>query len=278
MSRSRTLAALVLSAGLLIGCIDESLFAPYVDTLVVHAVLDVDARYQYVIVQQVDTATGTQRQVSGATVTITGPDGLAMLAREVMDSMEFQSHYRQTQVNRVYRLSLDDYGRTFAAGQQYSLRVVTPSGRVITGSTIIPVSPSLLRGANALDTLNVDVDSVVIAWTRSSYATAYEVVMEYRPGGSYEPSPFYRAFADSGFVMAPTSRGRLSYQALYNDFVNEFTVLAVDANYYEFYRRGSNLLGQSGIVNHLTGGVGLFGSVGRVSWQQHFITFPKSTR
>ncbi|CAN5424361.1 hypothetical protein BH09GEM1_BH09GEM1_40330 [soil metagenome] len=274
MSRFRGFVALALTAAFVVGCLDTSPFEPVNNSIVVQAVLDVDARDQFVIVQKVDSGSGTQRQVTGATVTITGPDGRALVAREVTDSIAFQSTYRQTRVSRVYRLSLDEYGVILEAGQVYSLRIVTPAGQVVTGSTIIPVSRVPFPPAGILDTIDPTRDSIAVSWTPGRYARAYELNLGYSPTSFYA-QPLYRAFVDSAFVMSRLLPVPSTLQ-LQDGFVNNVIVLGVDANYYDYYRRGNDLLGVSGIVNHLVGGVGVFGSVGRVSQQRVWVRYPRS--
>ncbi|MDQ6737700.1 MAG: hypothetical protein M3Z30_08375, partial [Gemmatimonadota bacterium] len=160
MSRFSTFLAVAFATVIFSGCLDQSPLQPLNDSVVVHAVLDVDSRNQYVIVQKVDSASGTEAQVTGAMVTITGPDGRALIAREVTDSLTYQSSYRQLPVTRVYRLSLDEYGVALAEGQVYSLRVTTPRGDVVTGTTIIPVNPFPAPPAGVLDTIDPSRDSL----------------------------------------------------------------------------------------------------------------------
>ncbi len=266
-----------LGAVLFGGCLDESPFQPLNHSVVVHAVLDVDSRNQYIIVQQVDGASGTQTQVTGATVAISGPDGRALLAREVTDTLAFQSSYHQVKVNRVYRLSLDEYGVTLVEGQQYSLRVTTAAGEVVTGTTIIPVNPVPAPPAGVLDTIDPTRDSILVSWTPGKYAKAYDLTISYTGAFFIVPTLIYRTFVDSSFFLSPRSSTLSSY-VLQNNFLNDIIVLGVDANYYDYYRRGTSLLGASGVVNHLTGGVGVFGSVGRVSRQRVWARYPGTPR
>ena len=206
-------------------------------------------------------------------VTITAPDGRVLSASEVTDSIEFQSDYRQSRVTRVYRMTPSDLGVSFAAGQVYSLRVVTPSGRVVSGSTTIPVSPLPVGDASRVDTVHVERDSILVNWILSPTARAYELAISFHDGNYPSALTIYRAFADSGFVMSARSRF-LSSLILRNGIVNDIAVVAVDANYYDYYRRGSDLFGGTGIINHLNGGVGVFAAIGRVNHQRVFAIFP----
>jgi hypothetical protein len=42
---------------------------------------------------------------------------------------------------------------------------------------------------------------------------------------------------------------------------HQLAVIAVDENYFDYYRRTSDVLTATGLVMHLEGGIGVFGSV-----------------
>lgn len=263
MFRSRQALLVACCAVGIGGCLDHSPLQPLAGTVVVHAVINADTSDQYVIVQEVDGGTGMQKEVTGATVSITAPDGRIMAAREVTDSLEFQPRYDDARVSHVYRVSLRDYGVAPRGGDVFMLRVVAPDGRTVTGSTTVPATPSATPWPTHVDSISIRADSVPVTWSSSTYASSYELQISYATP-SYR-SEVLRTFVDAPFVMTKAGRDIASLYAFENDFVNDVVVLAVDANYFDYYRKSSDLLGATGMNSHLTGGVGVFGSVTRVS-------------
>jgi hypothetical protein len=56
-------------------------------------------------------------------------------------------------------------------------------------------------------------------------------------------------------------------QAFVRGLTHQLAVIAVDENYFDYYGRTSDLLAARGLVMHLEGGIGVFGSVVTVATQ-----------
>lgn len=157
-----------------------------------------------------------------------------------------------------------------SAGDRVRLRVVTPDGTVVTGATTVPgaraVSVRLATDSATAeeqvldldrlrDTIRIGVDPIL--------ARALQV--EVRRRGNPDSLVVY-LFSDTLGVALPGD--------LYNPFEGdsgrpvfevgrEYTlaVALADSNYYDFVRSRSDPFTGRGFLNHLDGGIGVFGSV-----------------
>lgn len=214
--------------------------------LIVQSVLDLNSRTQDVIVQETAGIVSSQRPVSGATVTILAPDGQLFTADEVKDSTVVQTESYEPKVTTIYRISLDKYNAQLIPGGTYRLTVLA-DGMTVTGSTILPGgAPPQSQSASPPDTLH-------LAWRSVPYTTAYEISVS--ANGRY-------------FLQKDTTAALTGDQLYRSDLAaplsNAVTVAAVDANYYDFYRRSTDSFTGTGVINHLVGGTGVFGAVARV--------------
>lgn len=234
-------------------CVDQTPVSPNTHAIVVHAVLDASARIQYVLVQTSDGRTPTQKIVPGATVQITTPDGRVLVADYVVDSAYAGSIGNAPTVNSYYRLSLDKYGISLAPGSTYRLHVALPDGREVSGSTTVPGVPPV---ANVpMPSSLSSKDSLALAWPRVAGAIAYDVSV------SLKGSLVFEAFADTSIVLSTRTRTSNGGLAFSPGFTQQIVVSAVDVNYYDYYRRSSDLFTGSGPISHLDGAVGVFGSI-----------------
>lgn len=242
--------ALVFSAA---SCVDQTAISPSAEAIVVHAVLDASARDQYVVVQTTNGAITSQRAVSGATVIIVTPDGRALAADEVHDSTRYDVRSGEPRVTSLYRVSLDRYGVALISGAAYRLHVTLPDQREVTGSTTIPGS-----GSGALldlpQTIARATDTLTLAWPRVSGAAAYDVSIS-------SSRSSYSVFADTSIVLPGRTDNTDGTPAFVGGLTHQIVVSAVDANYYDYYRRGSDLFTGAGPITRLTGAMGVFGSI-----------------
>ncbi len=226
---------------------------PTASEFIVHAVLDGNLRDQYVIVQRTNGIISAQAPVTGAQVTITAPDGRELIADEVRDSAAiFAARSYQPRVTTVYRISLDKYGVALVPGGTYRLRVRIPADKAeIMGSTVMPAilpappnSPVPVVFTRSRDTLS-------LSWKEVAHAQGYVVTFS-------SPAETEVVFADSSLTLAGTAR-------VFRIGMNSVVVSAVDVNYYDYFRRSSDVFSGSGLINHLEGGTGVFGSISRLS-------------
>ena len=107
-------------------------------------------------------------------------------------------------------------------------------------------------------------DTIVLEWPASPGAKSYYVRVE---------SPFgpHAFFTDSTRVRLPGDLRNTDLDRLPHVFIPGFpqavTVSAVDSNYYDWYRSHNDVLSGIGLVNRVQGGLGVFGSLVRLRYQ-----------
>jgi hypothetical protein len=103
-------------------------------TIVVHSVLSAAQDDQIVAVQRTTQGVPVASSVDSATVTISGPDGIAMTGVEGQDSS----------LTRVYRVTLSKFHEQLTPGGTYHLHVRLKTGEEVTGTTTIPNAQPVL--------------------------------------------------------------------------------------------------------------------------------------
>lgn len=160
-------------------------------------------------------------------------------------------------------------------GERLLLRVETPAGEVVTGATTVPGASAREVAVGALpaqvgdDTLGFDRerDTLRIGVTPVS---GRGLQLEVRRVPDYSDLAIF-AFTDTMGIRFPGnlvnpfegSDGESIFRA------GRYYVLAValtDTSYYDFLRSRSDPFTGRGFINHLTGGIGVFGSVETVSY------------
>lgn len=154
-------------------------------------------------------------------------------------------------------------------GQQLALRVETPAGEVVTGSTTIPGAsarsvawPQRAGGLGYPLAFDRTLDTVRIGLTPVS---GIALQVEARNSADLINLVFF-AFSDTLGMTVPGN--------LVNPFEGDsgeavfragreyrLAVALTDTNYYDFLRSRSDPFTGRGFINHLTGGIGVFGSV-----------------
>lgn len=72
----------------------------------------------------------------------------------------------------------------------------------------------------------------------------------------------YSLFADTSVVLPGTVKGlEAGWFTFKRGLTHQLAVIAVDQNYFDYYHRTSDGLTATGLVMHLDGGIGVFGSV-----------------
>lgn len=250
---------------------DEHTVAVQPAQVVVHAVLDPGASDQEVLVERTLSGaanilddqrfdpedpinTGGGIPVAGAEVTITGPDG-AVRGFEALAPGR-PSSYSTGRYIVTFAGGGSFVGPPLRRGVPYELRVRTPDGAVVTGTTIIP-SIAPVGTSTRLDAFNRDRDSLRITWPRVTGARSYLIRTE-------TPFGVFLLFSDSTHVTLKGDLRNYFASSLQRVFVPGFrqrvSVAAVDSNYFDYYRSRNDPFTGSGIINSLQGGIGVFGA------------------
>jgi hypothetical protein len=233
-------------------CVETTSLSPSANTLVVHAVLDPGVQHQIIVVQTTTGAVAAQRQVTGALVTIATPDGRTLTAVERRDTTAVTGSAAFPKVTTIY--DVDAGGAGLIPGGTYQLRVVAPDGRTVMGRTTIPdVVPSTITPLT--QTFDRSRDTLSLQWARVPGARSYQIFIRSTAGS-------YSLFADTSVVLpgnlqALDTGGPVFQRTL----THQLAVLAVDENYFDYYHRTSDFLTSTGLIMHLDGGIGVFGSV-----------------
>lgn len=267
--------AIVVRLGALALCVigactfDEHAVAVQPPQIVVHAVLDPGTLEQQVLVerslsgavnivesQRFDSDdpinSGGGIPISGAQVTISGPDGtLTGVEQPVEGRPPGYSSGRY-----IVAFGLGNFATPLRRGARYQLRVRTPEGGEVTGTTVVPdINPVGI--ATRIDVFNRDRDSVRITWRNVAGARSYLLRVE-------SPYGAFLQFIDSTNVTLKGDVRNYFASSLQRVFIPGFrqrvTVAAVDSNFFDYYRTRNDPFTGSGIINNLTGGIGVLGA------------------
>ena len=278
--RSERIAALALVPMLVAGCEIEKVSIPRTDSRVaLHSVLSATASTQVMLLER--TRTGSVAVVgspfdapdpiftdagiteSNAFVRLITPDGQTLIGREDNTVRSDGKGFG------VYRFDLA--GSALVRGGRYELLVQTVAGENLSAETSVPGGAA----ADVAQSLTFDRsrDTAFVEWTAAQGARSYLVRVE-TPFG---PRTF---FTDSTRVRLTGDLRNVDTDALRHVFIPGFpqavTVSAVDSNYYDWYRSHNDAISGAGLVNRVQGGLGVFGSLVRLRYQELTVVAPQA--
>ena len=248
----------VIAALLLCGCLHLEDPAPSQETrLVVHSVLSAQPSQTYVLVYRARTGVpnvveggslSDDEPVADAKVTMTGPDGFIYRAGSPATASGECCVSGMYIIDGPPPLSVPSTGTG-----TYTLRIRTTLGEEVTGTTTVPGPAQPIQDPTRIffrlrDTLR-------LSWPRVPGAASYEVVIRMP---RYDAD--YRTFADTSFSIAGTALTIAGEEIFERGQDAEILVTAVDVNYYDYYRSQSDPFAGAA-PSHLTGAVGVFGSI-----------------
>ncbi len=266
------------AASVLPGCeLTQVTVAPGKPVVVVHSIINRSRSDQFVVVEYslsgtsnvasgIDSSAARGR-IRGALVTIQQLDGSPCTGH--VDTMTERSDPLAN--SGVYSGSLC----AIAPGSALRLRVVTPSGENVTGTTRIPkvVSREVRvqdRPARfPLDTLslNRDRDTIFVS-VRANHSRVVHVEARKVSADLLSQDPDLFLFADTtrlrivGRLSNPFQDGEVFVPGRYY----RLTVTVGDTNYYDYLRSRSDPFTGRGYINRLQGGVGVFAAVDVASY------------
>ena len=185
-----------------------------------------------------------------AIVTLTTPSGATLVARED-NTVLFSTG------GGVYRFSLP--GSALERNGTYRLSVLTRSGERLGAETVVPSGAVAVVAESR--TFDRSGDPLVVEWPPTPGARSYLVRVE----TPYGPRSFFTA--DTRVRLSGALRNA-DLDALPHVFIPGFpqtvTVSAVDSNYYDWFRTHNDALSGTGVINRVSGGLGVFGSLVRL--------------
>ena len=246
----------VLSVGWLAACTNlENPAPPQQNQLVVHAVLDAQAGEQTVLIYRARTGAsstsasgiGDDEPVAGAILTLTAPNGTTIGAARRTDDAGACC------VPGTYFFELPPSGVVLADGGTYALHARIPSGEEVSGTTTMP-APTVVIGLTPRVFFRLR-DTLRLSWPHVPGARSYELILRSERFGDE-----YRTFTDTAIAIPGTALTLAGDEIFPPGAPVNVVVSAVDANYYDYYRAQSDPFAGAA-PSHLTGAVGVFGSV-----------------
>jgi len=159
----------------------------------------------------------------------------------------------------VYRFPLP--GALLDRSGSYRLTVLTTSGERLYSESAVPDGVA----AEIADDTTFDraADTLLLAWPRSARARSYFVRVEtpFGPRAFFTTDTSVRLSGDLRNVNLSTLR-----HVFIPGFPQAVTVSAVDSNFYDWFRSQNGELSGEGLVNHMQGGLGVFGSLVRLRY------------
>jgi hypothetical protein len=199
---------------------------------------------------------------TGALVSLRAPDGSLIVAVE-------DATINSGKGEGVYRFALP--GSSLQRNATYRLSVITAKGEVLGAETSVPDGAAAMTPA--LGTLDRTSDTLQLSWPASPSARSYLIRVE----TPYGPRSF---FTDSTHVRLPGMLRNVDVEEVPHVFFPGFkqavTVSAVDSNYYDWYRAHNDPLSGEGLINRVTGGLGVFGSLVRLRFDSVQISAPRT--
>ncbi len=198
-----------------------------------------------------------------ASVTLTTPNGTTLVAREDLSPGGAGTG--------VYRFSLP--GQSLERNARYQLSVTTTKGERLTAETTVP-------GGAAADVaeareFNRATDSLLVEWPTAPGARSYLVRIE----SPFGPRVFFTRGASvrlSGELRNPDV-STLPH-VFFPGFPQAITVSAVDSNFYDWFRTHNDEVSGTGLINRVQGGLGVFGSLVRLKFQNLAVVAPQPER
>ena len=253
-------------------------------SIVVHAVLNPDVAEQVVLVEssltgRVDINDGLKFDVLDPIRTAGGSpiSGADVRLLTAGDSVGVRATETLVRTRGTGRYVVPRAALALQPGRRYRLRIRTAEGREVTGETLVPgAPPGWTVGAGAV------ASSVVLDRTRDTLQLRWSAVREARTYAIRIETPYgpWALFADS--TQFTLSGGLRNYFApglpsvWFPGFVQTASVVAVDANFYDYNRSGNDPFGGTGLISSVRGGIGLFGSV--VNMLRREVTITERTR
>jgi hypothetical protein len=264
---TRLVVAMALVAAVT-GCEIEKVEIPRpVQLVALHGVLSASAPSQVVLLErtrngsvdvrapsfELESPLGSDSGIAenGAIVTLTTPSGATLVAREDNTIVLGAAG------GGVYRFDLP--GSALERTGTYKLSVLTRAGEKLSAATSVPGGAAALV-AEPRD-FNRATDELILEWPKTAGARSYLVRVESPLG----PRTF---FTDETRVRLGGDLRNVDLDALPRLFIPGFpqavTVSAVDSNYYDWFRTHNDALTGTGLVNRVSGGLGVFGSLVRL--------------
>ena len=246
-------------------------------SVIAQMVLNTASPVQSLILERSDGA-ASRTPLNGANVTLTHLTPDASCTAPVVTLQEVSEDVTYGLIS----LQLDRYQTTSLCslhpGDRVALRIETPQGEVVTGTTRIPgpgdlnirIGSTTAGSAGQVLPLDRTRDSMRVMVNTPQFAQGLQIEV-LRKGGNPRRTPSFNLPTSPAFDITTDTMHAAIAGSLLDPFEGRtlfhagvlylFSVAATDTNYYDFVRSGDNPLTGRGFINHLSSGIGVFGSV-----------------
>ena len=155
-------------------------------------------------------------------------------------------------------------------GMTYTLSIQTPAGELLTAELTVPTA--FARPDTGLRrTFDATKDTYVFSWPAAESLRRYAVQIQ-TPFGPFQTFSSVESLAVSG-TLRNFQQERFP-RVFVPGFRQALQALAVDRNYFDYYRSENNAFTGQGLVSSVTGGTGVFGAVHPVRHQEMDVIAP----
>ena len=162
-------------------------------------------------------------------------------------------------------------GDALVRNAKYRLFVQTVAGENLSAETFVPGGVAAdVAEQRAFDRSR---DTLLMEWTAVPGARSYFVRMEtpFGPRSFFTDSTRLRLTGELRNVDVTTLP-----RVFFPGFDQAVTVSAVDSNYYDWFRTSNDPLSGAGLVSRVEGGLGVFGSLVRLRYQELGVMVPQT--
>ncbi len=268
---SSKLLLFVMGCGLLTACEIDKVGIPRSNARVaLHGMLSATAQSQMLLLERTRSGTAPSYDLSDPVMNTSLAVSLAQVELTTPSGQTFFAVEDRGQGAGIYRIALA--GDALERGGAYLLSVRTVEGEVLTAQTSVPLGTADTIGEQRV--FDRSRDTVTITWpVVAGGARSYMVRIE-TPFG---PRVF---FTDSSSIRLTGGLRNVDVTSLTRVFIPGFpqavTVSAVDSNFYDWFRTENNPLSGTGLVNRVEGGIGVFGSLVRLHFEEFSVVTPQS--
>lgn len=155
-------------------------------------------------------------------------------------------------------------------GFGYRLSIQTPQGELLNGEMTVPLA--FPRPDTALRrTFDATKDTYVFSWRAAESLRRYAVQIQ-SPFGPFQTFSSVESLAVNG-TLRNFQQERFP-RVFVPGFRQALQALAVDRNYFDYYRSENNAFTGQGLVSSVTGGTGVFGAIHPIRYQDIDVVAP----
>lgn len=155
-------------------------------------------------------------------------------------------------------------------GMTYRLDIQTPTGEHLTATTQIPIAFAR-PDTGSQRTFDAVHDTYVFSWPKAETLDRYAVQVQ-TPYGPFQTFSDVESLAVNG-TLRNFQQDRFP-RVFVPGFRQALQAIAVERNYFDYYRSANDPFTGQGLVSRIEGGTGLFGAIHPIRYQELDVTGP----